>query len=164
MKTIFAVRAAIVAIAIIGQMFLSTSAFAEPKASHSLFFTGSDPADTHLVCGTTKKGKEYTLNISGTASSAAGEFIINFRDSATEGGMGFNVPAGSTYSTSQALGGVPDVDTPLVMITQTGGVTSMMASVLVRGPGKAFCTNCTGGAAGGVGTAGLGDAPECEFP
>jgi hypothetical protein len=161
MKTIFAVRAAIVAIAIIGQMFLLTSAFAGPKkASHSLFFTGSDPADTHLVCGTTTKNKAYTLHVSATASSEAGEFIINFRDG---DGMGFAVPAGSTYSTSHALGGVPDVDTPSVMITQTGGVHSMMASVLAA-EGNAFCTNCTGGAGGGVGAQGAGDEPECAFP
>lgn len=87
--------------------------------------------------------------------------------------MGFNVPTGSTYSTSHALGGVPGVDTPTVMIAPTGGVNSMMASVLTH-DGKAFCTHCTGGVTGATGHASDGsnvapdttttDPPECEFP
>jgi hypothetical protein len=132
----------------------------DKMTSHSLFFTGSTPPDTHMVCGTTKKGKPYALNVSGSANVTAGTFRIVFRDGDS---MGFNVPAGSTYSTSHALGGVPDVDTPNVMITPEGGVNSMMASVLAL-KGKAFCTHCTGGVSGATGTAGAGDPPECNFP
>jgi hypothetical protein len=131
------------------------------KAAHSLFFTGSTPADTHMVCGLTKKNKPYTLNISGSANVTNGSFFIRFRDGDT---MGFNVPAGSTYSTTHALGGVPDVDTPSVMINQEGGVNSMMASVLAKDGGKAFCTHCTGGSSGATGTAGTGDPAVCNFP
>jgi hypothetical protein len=68
------------------------------------------------------------LHISGTASGAAGAFLIKFLD---DDAMGFLVPADSTVSTTQALGGVPGVDTT-VKITATGGVHSMMASVLVQ--------------------------------
>ncbi|MBI2903028.1 MAG: hypothetical protein HYY12_05505 [Candidatus Methylomirabilis oxyfera] len=162
MKTRLAVTAVVATMALTGQMFLASPALAddEKKASHSLFFTGSTPPDTHLVCGTTKKNKPYTLHISGTASGSDGQFIIFFRDGDA---MGFNVPMGSTYSTSHALGGVPNVDTPTVMIGQEGGVNSMMASVLTH-DGKAFCTHCTGGRSGATGTAGPGDPPQCNFP
>jgi hypothetical protein len=162
LKARLAVAAALATMALTGQIFLATSALADDdkKASHSLFFTGSAPPDTHLVCGTTKANKPYTLNVSGTASSADGQFIIFFRDGDA---MGFNVPAGRTYSTSHALGGVPAVDTPTVMVAPTGGVNSMMASVLTH-DGKAFCTHCTGGVAGATGVAGVGDPPQCTFP
>jgi hypothetical protein len=162
MKTRLAVTAVVATMALTGQMFLATPALADDdkKASHSLFFTGSTPPDTHLVCGTTKKNKPYTLNVSGSASGSDGQFIIFFRDGDA---MGFNVPMGSTYSTSHALGGVPGVDTPTVMIAPTGGVNSMMASVLTH-DGKAFCTHCTGGVTGATGAAGVDDPPQCTFP
>lgn len=162
MRIRLAVIAAMVAIAVVSQMFLPTLAMAgHKKASHSLFFTGSTPPDTHLVCGVTKANKPYTLHVSGTASGSNGEFIIFFRDGDA---MGFGVPAGSTYSTTHALGGVPNVDTPTVMIAPTGGVQSMMASVLAEGGAGAFCTHCTGGVSGATGTAGAGDPPQCNFP
>ena len=91
---------------------------------HSLFFTGSTPADEAIFCGV-KKGRGYTLHISGSANGSAGSFIINFRDGDA---MGFNVPDGFTLSTTHDLGGVPTVD-DLVKITVTGGVNSMMVSV-----------------------------------
>ena len=169
MKTRLAVTAVVATMALTGQMFLATPALADDehdaKAKHSLFFTGSTPPDTHLVCGTTKKNKPYTLHISGSAFVTDGQFSIIFRDGDE---MGFFVPVGSTNSTSHALGGVPNVDTTTVMIVPRGtppseGVRSMMASVLAE-DGKAFCTNCTGGVSGATGTAGAGDAPECNFP
>lgn len=138
------------------------------KARHSLFFDGSTPPDTHLVCGAFQNNEPYTLNISGSATGAGGQFVIVFRDGDQ---MPFDVPAGSTYSTSHALGGVPGVDTPTVMIYPTGGVHSMMASVLAEDKkGVAFCTSCTGGLSGTfglggpVGHAGGSDPPQCNFP
>jgi hypothetical protein len=170
MKTRLAVTAVVATMALTGQMFLATPALAGDdgdgkKATHSLFFTGSSPPDTHLVCGTTKKNKPYTLHISGSASVTDGQFSIIFRDGDE---MGFFVPVGSTYSTSHALGGVPSVDTPTVMIAPRGtpptaGVRSMMASVLAP-DGKAFCTNCTGGVVGATGFAGSGEPSQCNFP
>lgn len=162
MKSRLAVTAAIAVVALTGQMLLPTSPLAQGRADHSLFFTGSDPADTHLVCGAVQPNQTYTLHVSGTASGSAGQFIIVFRDTDQ---MGFDVPAGSTYSTTQALGGVAGVDSPSVMISQTGGVQSMMASVRAEGAGLVFCTNCTGGVTGGTtGTAGAGDSRVCNFP
>jgi hypothetical protein len=99
------------------------------RSDHALYFDGSTPPDTAIYCGVAENGdsrKAYTLHISGTASGSAGSFLINFLDSDV---MGFLVPADSTVSTTQALGGVPGVDTT-VKITATGGVHSMMASVL----------------------------------
>jgi hypothetical protein len=130
------------------------------KAAHSLFCDCSTPPDTHLVCGTTKANKPYTLNIAATASGGPGGFTIVFRDGDT---MGFSVPDGSSFSTSQSLGGVPNVDTPSVMIVPSGEVHSMMASVAAH-DGKAFCTHCTGGVSGSTGTAGAGDPAVCNFP
>ena len=99
------------------------------RSDHALFFDGSNPPDTAIYCGVAEKSrKAYTLHISGTASGSDGGFLINFLDSDT---MGFLVPANSTVSTTQALGGVRGVDTT-VKITATGGVHSMMASVLTE--------------------------------
>jgi len=94
---------------------------------HSLFFgDGTTGTDEAIFCGV-QIGKGYTLHVSGTASGTPGSFIINFRDGDA---MGFEVPAGSTYSTTHDLGGVPFVD-DIVKITRTGGVNSMMVSVQV---------------------------------
>ena len=101
------------------------------RSDHALFFDGSTPPDTAIYCGVAEDGKSrkaYTLHISGTASGSAGSFVINFLDTDA---MGFLVPADSTVSTTQALGGVPGVDTT-VKITAAGGVHSMMASVLAQ--------------------------------
>lgn len=120
---------AVAAMILIGQMFLPTSAFAG-RSDHGLFFTGSTPADTAIFCGVklVPALKAYTLHVSATASGSGGTFRINFRDGDS---MGFEVPAGSTYSTTHALGGVPEVD-DIVKITAEGGVQSMMASVLAE--------------------------------
>ncbi|MBI3668076.1 MAG: hypothetical protein HY236_17895 [Acidobacteria bacterium] len=104
---------------------------AHAHRDHSLFFDGSSPADKAIYCGV-QEGKGYTLHISGTASGAPGSFIITFRDGDA---MGFNVPNGSTYSTTHDLGGVPGVD-DTVRITATGGVHSMMVSVLAQDGAK----------------------------
>jgi hypothetical protein len=164
---------------LIGQIFLPVSALAwdkdkhhkkdknhnkvESQASHSLF-CGTCPGvpDTYLVCGTIKANNPYTLHISASARNGNGGFEIWFRDGDV---MPFYIPNGSTYSISQALGGVPDVDTPRVMIVPTGGVDSMMASVLTE-DGWAFCQNCTGVVdhTTHTGTPGADDPPQCTFP
>ena len=78
------------------------------RSDHALYFDGSTPADTAIYCGVAEHGKSskaYTLHISGTASGGqAGSFAINFLDGDA---MGFLVPADSTVSTTQALGGGP---------------------------------------------------------
>lgn len=135
MKTKLAVTAVIAAMALVGQMFLPTSALAGSKTAHALFCDCSTPPDTAIKCGTTTKNKPYILHVSGTATGSPGQFFINFQDGDA---MGFEVPQGSTYSTTQSLGGVPDVDTPSVTITAEGGVHSMMASVQALS-GTAFC-------------------------
>jgi hypothetical protein len=133
------------------------------KASHSLFCsTCPGTPDTYLVCGTIRANEPYTLHVSASARNGNGGFEIWFQDADV---MPFYIPNGSTYSISQALGGVPTVDTPRVMIVPTGGVDSMMASVLAE-EGGAICTNCTGpvDAAAHTGTRGSGDSPLCTFP
>jgi hypothetical protein len=181
MKTRTAVIAAVTTMVLTGQLFLAIPALphddddddnggnkAAFSADHALFFTGSQPSDTHLVCGTIKKNGPYILHISVTADcdgggppSSPGTVIINFLDGDS---IAFNVPACSSYSISQALGGNPKVD-GVVMITQTGGVKLMMASVLAIN-GKGFCDNCTGVVTGSTASSGSGDAPgtHCKFP
>ena len=95
---------------------------------HGLFCTCSSPADTAVYAGvvsTAKKKQYYTLHIAARTDDSAGTFVIHFKDSDT---MGFPVPANTSFSTTQALGGVPGVD-DIVKITVTGGVFSMMVSV-----------------------------------
>lgn len=143
----------IAAIALMGPWFLPTAALtATKKASHSLFSKNSVPPDTHLICGTRLKDKPYTLHISGRADVSDGTIQLFFRDG---DGISFSVLAGSSFSTSQALGGVPEVDTPWIKIATTGGVRSMMASVLSEEGGQVFCVSCTGGP---------DDLAVCTFP
>jgi hypothetical protein len=96
------------------------------QSDHALFCNVCGaPVDTAIYCGVRKNAEPYTLHVSGTAGLSAGTFSIEFQDGTP---MGFSVPAGSTHSTTQTLGGVPGIDN-LVRITSTGGVGSMMASV-----------------------------------
>ena len=143
--------------------YLIQKADEEATARHSLFCSDCPGIpDTYLVCGTQETDKAYTLHISASARGTDGGFEIWFRDGDV---MPFLIPKGNTYSTSQALGGVPNVDTPKVMIVPTGGVDSMMASVLAE-KGTAFCKNCTGivDHVNHTGTPGVGDPPICTFP
>lgn len=97
-----------------------------PKAQrdHSLFATFSVPADEAIFCGV-KKGRGYTLHISGSTNGSAGKIKITFRDTDA---IEFDVLGGTTVSITQELGGVPIVD-DLVKITVAGGVNRMMVSV-----------------------------------
>ena len=131
MRKLFRIGLMVISSLVVLGGFASKGNADENRSDHALFFTGSTPPDTAIYCGVRqegKKGKAYTLHISGTASDADGTFVITFLD---EDPMGFLVPQGSTYSTTHALGGVPTVDTT-VRITATGGVHSIMASVLAE--------------------------------
>ncbi len=132
MRKLFGISLTVIsAIIVLGIFAPNASADDGARSDHALYFDGSAPPDTAIYCGVAEHGKSskaYTLHISGTASGSAGAFVINFLDGDA---MGFLVPANSTVSTTQALGGVPQVDTT-VKITATGGVHSMMASVLVE--------------------------------
>jgi hypothetical protein len=126
-------KTVIIAIALaIGLALFATPGQTANDSDHGLFCTCSSPADTAVYAGVKKfagkANRHYTLHISATASGSAGTFVINFRDGDT---MGFQVPADTSVSTTQALGGVPGVD-DIVKITQTGGVISMMVSVLAE--------------------------------
>ena len=107
-------------------------------SDHGLFCTCSSPADTAVYASA---NRSYTLYISGSAGSD-GTFVINFHDGDN---MTFKVPSGTTLSTTQALGGVPGVD-DIVKITATGGVTSMMVSVMAdQGAKDPFYERLDGG-------------------
>ncbi len=88
-------------------------------------------ASEHIHCGVAmgnsgRKAESYTLHI--TASTVGlGVLTIKFADSDT---ISFNIPAGGSVSTTQELGGVPEVD-DVVQITLTGSGAAM-ASVKVR--------------------------------
>ncbi len=129
MRTLFRISLPLIAVIMVVGVFAAPASADGARSDHALYFDLSTPADTAIYCGVAANGdsrKAYTLHISGTASDSAGSFFINFLD---EDVMEFRVPANSTVSTTQALGGVPGVDTT-VKITAKSGVHSMMASVL----------------------------------
>ena len=66
--------------------------------------------------------------MSASAVGTDGSVTITFDDGDS---ITFLVPSGTSFSTTQALGGVPEVDT-LVRITATGDLTVMMASAKVK--------------------------------
>lgn len=101
------------------------------QSDHALF----GPGDTAIYCGVAtigNQGEPYTLHVAATAPSAAGTLTITFGDGDS---IGFSVPVGGSFSTTQELGGVPGVD-DVVKITAVGGVTGAMASVKVRAGAK----------------------------
>ena len=106
------------------------------KTDHALLCRGSCAVndDFAIYCGLRKAGKPYNLHISGSTASgfAAGEIRITFLDGDF---IRFNVPDGESFSITQALGGVPDVD-DVVKITATGGVETMMVSLHAKKGGK----------------------------
>lgn len=73
----------------------------------------------------------YTLHVTATTANQPGRFRITFRD---RDSMGFEVPANTPsstpYTATHALGAVPSVD-DVVKITAEGGITSLMAGVVV---------------------------------
>lgn len=94
------------------------------QSDHALF----GPGDTNLYCGVGKKIEPWTLHISATTGSTAGTLTITFRDGDA---ISYNIPANSSFSATNAFGGVPFVD-DVVKITPGGGVVSALASALVR--------------------------------
>ena len=101
------------------------------QSDHALF----GPGDTAIHCGVAtigNQGEPYTLHVAATAPSVPGTLTIIFGDASS---IGFSVPAGGSFSTTQELGGVPTVD-DVVKITVGGGVTAAMASVKVRAGAK----------------------------
>ncbi|MBI2913543.1 MAG: hypothetical protein HYY03_06445 [Chloroflexi bacterium] len=100
------------------------------QSDHALFGSG----DTAIYCGVEQsKAEPWILHVSATAPSSAGTLRITFGDGDS---IGFRVAAGGSFSTTQALGGVPGVDN-VVKLTAESGVTDMMASALVpRGGAK----------------------------
>lgn len=106
------------------------------KTDHALLCRGSCAVndDFAIYCGLKPAGKPYNLHISGSTvgTDVDGEIIITFLDGDL---IRFEVPDGESFSITQALGGVPDVDN-VVKITATGGVETMMVSAHAKKGGK----------------------------
>lgn len=81
------------------------------------------PGDDSIYCGVGHKAEPYTLNVSAAGGTAGGTLTIQFGDGDT---IAFQIPANASFSTTQALGGVPGVDN-VVKITASSSVA--MASV-----------------------------------
>lgn len=96
------------------------------QSDHALL----SPSDTAVYCGVAmvgNQGEPYTLHVGATnPGGAAATLFIRFGDGDA---IGFEVPAHTSFSTTQELGGVPDVDN-VVKIEMAGGAA--MASVRVR--------------------------------
>jgi len=99
------------------------------QSDHALLNNSSLPGpDSAVYCGVGKKAEPWTLYVAASAGSSVGTLTITFRDG---DGITFNVPVGGSFSTVQALGGVPEVD-DVVRISVGGGATAAMASASVR--------------------------------
>lgn len=95
------------------------------QSDHALLdFTGRDTAG---YCGVGKHVEPWTFHASATATGSLGTLTIQFRDTNT---ITFSIPGDSSFSLTQALGGVPGTD-DLIRITGTGSVRAMI-SALVR--------------------------------
>ena len=133
--------------------------FAEGQADFALAGGGGEA----IYCGVNldAKGEPWTFHLTATAPSSDGSVRITFNDSDF---IEFEVPAGSSFSTTQSFGGVPGItdgavnEGPgvdnVVEVTANGGVTLMMASALaIDGAVDPFDETVDLGAAGGTGDA-----------
>ena len=138
MAKFFVARSKLTTVGVVAGLILATATLLRVSAQtpqgpaqsdHALFL-----APERVYCGVAMIGKQaepYTLHVSATnpgASPATLTITFGDRDS-----IGFEVPAHSSFSTTQALGGVPGVD-DVVKITIPGGAA--MASVQVRAGAK----------------------------
>lgn len=103
---------------------------ADGQADHALY---DGVGDTAIYCGVTvgDESEPWTLHVSASAAGTNGSVKITFDGGDPNDSIEYFVPAGTSFSTTQALGGVPEVDT-LVKITATGSLTVMMASAKVK--------------------------------
>ena len=83
-------------------------------------------AGEHGYCGVGKKVEPWELHVAYSPGGSAGTLTIGFRDGSS---IPFPVAANSSFSLTQAMGGVPGVD-DLVRIDITGG--GAWASARVR--------------------------------
>ena len=109
------------------------------QSDHALF--SSAAGDTAIYCGVELDlfVEPWTLHVAASAPSSNGKVKITFNDGDS---IEFAVASGSSFSTVQALGGVPGVTggvagTPpgvddLVKVSGSGGVTLMMVSAEVH--------------------------------
>ena len=93
------------------------------QSDHALWGGG----DTNLYCGVSRRREPWTLHISATTGPSVGTLTLTFRDGDA---ISYKIPAGSSFSATNAFGGVPFVD-DVVRITPGGGVVSALASALV---------------------------------
>lgn len=109
---------------------------AKLQSDHALYNRGPDTA---IYCGVELNQfvEPWTLHLSATAD-ANGTVTIRFNDNDS---ITFNLLAGTTFSTTQAFGGVGGVTGPsvsdfgsddLVKITGNAGIVAMLASAEVR--------------------------------
>lgn len=94
------------------------------QSDHALWGGG----DTNLYCGVGRQKEPWQLHVSATTGALPGTLTIGFRDGDA---ISYNIPAESSFSATNAFGGVPDVD-DVVQIAPEGGVLSALASALVR--------------------------------
>ena len=149
---------------------------AKLQSDHALYGRGDDTA---IFCGVKLDQfvEPWTLHVSATAD-ANGTVTITFNDGDT---MNFKLLAGTSFSTTQAFGGVPGVTDgspgsdgvdDLVRITGDSGIIEMLASAEVRARATdPFDEAADGGSAepdnfclSAPGDKGAGVAPVSTFP
>jgi len=85
-------------------------------------------ADGVGYCGIERHAEPWTLHIAASASANAAVLTVEFRDGDS---ITFNIPANTSFSLTEAMGGVPEVD-DLVRITLTGEGADSWVSARAR--------------------------------
>ena len=122
--------------------FLLLTLFANPvpivsaddnkQSDHMLLDGNAIPAPEHGYCGVGKKVEPWQLHVSYSPGGGGGTLTIQFRDGSS---IAFPVPSGSSFSLTQAMGGVPGVDDLVrIDITAGGAWVSALARSGARDP------------------------------
>lgn len=87
-------------------------------------------AGENVYCGVknTANREPWILHVAATVGGGGGTLTIMFRDGDV---LDFNIAANSSFSTVQAMGGVPDVD-DVVRVNGSAGVTGMVSARVIR--------------------------------
>ncbi len=134
-------------VALVALLASSTVATAKQRSDHALL--NGPGGDTSVQCGS-KRGNgpaSFVYYVTMTNVGAAGFIRVTYADSDF---VDYQIPAGGSFSFSQAAGGTKNVD-DLVTVTATGGaiLVGSMSALLDEGAkphpslAPSFCTTTT---------------------
>lgn len=112
MKKLVAAAAVLLVVLLVGSV---PTANAGSQGSDHMLIDAS--AGEHGYCGVGKKIEPWDLNISYSPGSSPGTLTVGFRDTST---VSFPVASNTSFSLTQAMGGVPGVDDLVRIDISTG--------------------------------------------